>query len=357
MAQIIEHSQELKRKAAGWLDTFSAIVIGCCMLSPLAAGQATPTKTATPTKVVTPTKALVVPSAPEKGQKTFSSAQEACKALLTAMQNDDVDAQLKILGASAKELITSGDPTEDMENKVKFIEKYQQMHRLLTEPNGFTTLFIGAENWPSPIPLTHKGKEWYFDTAAGKKEILFRRIGQNELTILELCDELVAAEKEYYAQPHDGDKEKQYAQKLMSDPGKHNGLYWEVKAGEPESPLGPFVAAAEQEGYVEDASQKHEPYHGYYFRVLKEQGPRMQGGEMSYVVDGKMTRGFAFLAYPAEYKSSGVMTFLVDQDGIVYEKDLGPKTDEIVKTLRKYDPGPSWKKAAAELEQTLSQVR
>jgi Protein of unknown function (DUF2950) len=164
------------------------------------------------------------------------------------------------------------------------------------------------------------------------------------LTVIQVCGELVAAEKEYYAQPHDGDTDKQYGQNILSSQGKHNGLYWEVTQGESESPLGPFMAAAEQEGYAEDSSQKRQPFHGYYFRVLREQGPKVPGGAMSYVIDGKMTRGFAFLAYPAEYRSSGVMTFLVGQDGVVYQRDLGQRTGEIAKSLQKYDPDPTWQK-------------
>ncbi len=279
------------------------------------------------------------------GQQTFSSAAEASQALVTALQKDDRDSLLKVLGADAAGILSSGDETEDKENRGQFVQKYQQMHRLLTEPDGTTTLYIGAENWPTPIPLRHKGSAWYFDTAAGKQEILYRRIGENELTVIHVCHELADAEKEYEAQPRDGDPERQYAQKILSDSGKHNGLYWKPAPGEPESPLGPFVAAAESEGYAEDVNKKPQPFHGYYFRVLKSQGANKHDDAESYLVGGKMTRGFAFLAYPAEYRSSGVMSFLVDQNGIVYEKDLGRNTPEIAKSLVRYDRGPTWKKA------------
>jgi hypothetical protein len=222
------------------------------------------------------------------------------------------------------------------------------MHRLVAEPDGTVTLYIGAENWPTPIPLAHDGRGWFFDTPAGKKEILYRRVGRNELAVIQVCHELVDAEKGYYAQPHDGDTEKQYAQKIFSDPHKHNGLYWEAGPRETESPIGPLLASAAEEGYAPEPGHKQEPFQGYYFRVLKGQGANEPGGARSYIVDGKMTGGFAFLAYPAEYRSSGVMTFIVDQDGIVYQKDLGRRTAEIAKTLTSYDHDATWHKAEEE---------
>jgi hypothetical protein len=275
----------------------------------------------------------------QPGQQTFSSASDAAHALVEAVQKNDQPALLKILGPNAKDIISSGDDAEDKNDRSRFVQKYRRMHRLVTEPDGTTTLYIGAENWPTPIPLVRKGDSWYFDTAAGKDEILYRRIGKNELAAIQVCRELVDAEKEYYAQPHDGDKN-EYAQKLYSDPGKHNGLYWQASSGEPPSPIGPLVASAAREGYGNAADQEHQPFQGYYFQILKG-----EGHGRSYVVDGKMTRGFAFVAYPAEYRSSGVMTFVVNQDGIVYEKDLGPKTSEIVKNLSRYDRDGSWRKA------------
>jgi hypothetical protein len=282
---------------------------------------------------------------PQAGQQTFSSAAEASQALATAVSNNDLDALSKILGADAKGIISSGDETEDASDRAQFNQKYQQMHRLVTEPDGTTTLYVGAENWPTPIPLAHKGNSWYFDTAAGRQEILYRRVGKNELAAIQVCSELVDAQKEYYSQPHDGDQNPQYAQKLFSDSGKHDGLYWETSSGESASPIGPLLASASQEGDTAGANQQPQPFQGYFFRVLKGQSTKATGGSRSYLVDGKMTRGFAFLAYPAEYRSSGVMTFIVAQDGIVYEKDLGPKTSEIVKTLTRYERDASWRKA------------
>ncbi len=278
----------------------------------------------------------------QPGQQTFSSAMQASHALVTAIQNDDQPALLKILGSNAKQIVSSGDDAEDKVDRDQFVQKYKQMHRLVIEPDGTTTLYIGAENWPTPIPLVHKGSSWYFDTAAGKEEILYRRVGKNEMTAIQVCGELVDAEKEYYGQPHDGDKSAQYAQKFLSDPGKHNGLYWQTSSGETASPIGPLVAEAASDNSAEGASQARQPFEGYYFQILKGEGARH---EKSYIVDGKMTRGFAFVAYPAEYRSSGVMTFVVNQDGIVYEKDLGPKTTDIAKMLTRYSRDASWRKA------------
>ena len=283
--------------------------------------------------------------AQQPGQKTFSSAGEATKALVAAVQSNDQSALLSILGPDAKDLLSSGDQVEDKNDRDDFVQKYQKMHRLVMEPDGTTTLYIGAENWPTPIPLRHTGSVWYFDTPAGKQEILYRRVGKNELAVIQTCRELVDAEKEYYAQPHDGDSGKQYAQKFFSDPNKHDGLYWQAPAGQAESPIGPLVAAAAVEGYVRDSNQKTQPFMGYCFRVLTAQGAEANGGAKNYIADGKMTRGFAFVAYPAEYRSSGVMTFIVNQDGVVYEKDLGPKTAEMAKDMARYDHDATWRKS------------
>jgi hypothetical protein len=286
-------------------------------------------------------------AAQQPGQKTFSSAAEAGKALIVALQMDDQPALTGILGPDAKDILSSGDDVEDKNDRDQFIQKYQQMHRMVNEPDGKTTLYIGAENWPTPVPLVHEGDTWYFDTPAGKQEILYRRVGENELAVIQVCRELVDAEKEYYPKPHDGNPARQYAQKFFSDPGKHDGLYWEVDSSASESPIGPLVASAAADGYPKnpDSKAQPQPFHGYYFRVLTGQGAAVPGGARSYLVDGKMTRGFAFLAYPAEYRSSGVMTFLVDQNGIVYEKDLGRRTAEIAKSLTHYDRDATWRKS------------
>jgi hypothetical protein len=250
-----------------------------------------------------------------------------------------------VLGPDAKDIISSGDETQDKNDRAEFVQKYEQMHRLVKEPDGTTTLYIGAENWPTPIPLMRNTSGWYFDTAAGRKEILYRRIGKNEMNAIQVCRELVDAQKEYDAKAHDGDSVHQYAQKFFSDPDKHDGLYWTVAGGEEQSPIGPLVASAEAEGYKRDTNREAQPFMGYYFRVLKAQGAKTAGGARSYLVNGKMTRGFAFIVYPAEYRSSGVMTFIVNEDGIVYQKDLGVKTAVIAKTLTRYDRDATWRKA------------
>lgn len=332
-----------KTYSAGIFPRFAVTAFAALLLcAALAAAQSSAQKSPAAPSSSTP-RASVDP--PQPAQQTFSSAQEASHALVAAVKDNDQSALLKVLGPNAKTIVSSGDDAEDQNNRDEFLKKYQQMHRLVMEPDGTTTLYIGAENWPTPIPLVHKGSSWYFDTAAGKEEILYRRVGKNELAVIQTCAGLVDAEKEYYAQPHDGQKEQEYAQKFFSDPGKQNGLYWETTSGGTNSPIGPLVAVAAIEGYPQPPDRNLEPFQGYYFRILKAQGAKAPGGAHSYLADGKMTRGFAFVAYPAAYRSSGVMTFIVDQDGIVYEKDLGPKTAALAKAMTKYDPDSSWRKA------------
>jgi hypothetical protein len=283
--------------------------------------------------------------AQQPGQKTFSSAEDASNALVTAAQSNDEKAMLDILGPEGKQIVSSGDETEDAQSRANFVKRYQEMHRLVKEPDGTTVLYIGAHNWPAPIPLAHKGNSWYFDTEAGKKEILYRRIGRNELSAIRVCQELVAAQKEYSAE------HKEYAQKIFSDGGQHNGLYWEAAEGETQSPIGPLVASAVAQGYAKRRDGTPTPYRGYYFHILTRQGKNAPGGAKNYVVNGKMTEGFAFVAYPAEYRSSGVMTFIVTEDGVVYQKDLGRKTDVLAKAMKEYDRNPSWQKAEEQQEE------
>lgn len=278
--------------------------------------------------------------AQQQSQKTFSSAEEASKALVMATQNNDEKMILDILGPDGKQIVSSGDDTQDAQGRATFVMKYNEMHRLVKEPDGTTTLYIGAENWPTPIPLMKKGSSWYFDTEAGKKEILYRRIGENEISTIRVCQELVAAEKEYRSTQHG-----EYAQKIFSDEGQHDGLYWKIAAGEPASPIGPLVASAVAEGYVKGKDGPPTPYHGYLYHILTRQGASGPGGAKNYIENGKMTEGFAFVAYPAEYRSSGVMTFIVTENGIVYQKDLGKTTDVLGKAMQEYNPTPTWKKA------------
>jgi Protein of unknown function (DUF2950) len=274
--------------------------------------------------------------AQEQGQKTFAKPEDAGKALYDAMQAQDKAAIEAILGPSSSKIVSSGDEVQDKNNRDRFLERYTQMHRYAKEINGEQTLIMGAENWPFPIPLKSNAGQWYFDTAAGVKEILFRRIGRNELSAMRVCYALADAQDQYF-------KAKQaYAQRIISEPGQQNGLYWNSPEGQPESPIGPLVAEATSEGYGGEHDTP-QPFKGYFFKTLKAQGANAKGGAQNYIVDGKMTGGFAYVAWPAEYKNSGVMTFLIGKDGVVYEKNLGANTADLVKAMTTYNPDSTWK--------------
>jgi hypothetical protein len=294
-----------------------------------------------------PTRAV----AQEKGQKTFSSAEAASQALVKAAESNDEKAMLEVLGPNGKDIVSSGDPVEDKQNRENFARRFEQMHRLVREPDGTTTLYIGAENWPAPIPLVSKSNVWYFDTEAGKKEILYRRVGRNEIWTIRVCEELVKAQKEYFAAQHE------YAQKIFSDDEQKNGLYWKAAPGEAQSPMGPMVAAAVTQGYAAHKDSVPTPYHGYLYHTLLAQGKSAPGGAKSYISSGKMTDGFAFVAYPAVYRSSGVMTFIVGSDGVVYEKDLGKKTETEAKAMKSFNPDSSWHKAENVQEATNAETK
>jgi hypothetical protein len=281
--------------------------------------------------------------AQQPGQQTFTSVEDAGRAIFTAMRSPVDRALLGILGAAGDDVVSSGDPIEDLDARTNFTAKYEEMHRFVTEPNGTVSLVVGAENWPFPIPLVNKNGAWYFNTPAGKDEILFRRIGKNELAVIQACSDLVDAQKQYYLKAPYGFA-KEYAQKLVSDEGKHNGLYWEGTDDQFESPISPLIAYARQ-NRPPDQVGTHDPFNGYFFRILTSQGPHAPSGAKNYVVNGKMTAGFAFVAYPAEYRSSGVMTFIVSKSGDIYEKDLGPNTKQLAEAMTAYDPDSSWHKA------------
>jgi hypothetical protein len=285
--------------------------------------------------------------AQQPGQRTFSSPEEASSTLVAAMQSNNEKALRELLGPDGKQIISSGDVTEDMHTRADFVQRYLEMHRLVNEPDGTTIVYIGARNWPTPIPLVHNANGWYFETEAGKREILYRRIGRNEMSAIRVCEELAAAQHEYHDAQHS-----QYAQAIFSDEGQHNGLYWKVAAGEPQSPIGPLVANALAQGYPPGRNGAPTPYRGYYFHILTMQGKHAPGGAKKYIADGKMTEGFAFVAYPAEYRSSGVMTFIVSSDRVVYQKDLGKKTDAIAHSMKKYNPDSTWRKAEKTSETT-----
>jgi hypothetical protein len=272
--------------------------------------------------------------------KAFASPEEAGNGLLEAAKSGDQNALLGIFGPESKEIIFSGDATEDKATVAAFVTAYGVMHRWRKMPDEAQILLIGADNFAFPIPLKKNPTgQWYFDTAAGKDEILARRVGRNELAVIDICGALADAQAEYFSQSRGGETAKQYAIKFISDTGKQNGLYWESPQGQPRSPLGPLVAFATDEGYSAKPNS-NSSFHGYNFRMLKGQGSHARGGAKEYVVDGKMVGGFAFVAYPAEYGNSGVMTFIINQDGVLFQKDLG-KT-ETAKSMTQFDPDETW---------------
>jgi hypothetical protein len=274
--------------------------------------------------------------------KTFSSPDDAAHAMVDALRKGDRPALLTILGDGSQGLITSGDPVADKNSAQTFLKAYDQMHRFSHWSNGELFLVVGAENWPLPIPLKKNSSGWYFDTAAGQKELIYRRIGQNERSALRTLDAIVAGQHQYYGQSHNQEATGQYAARFMSTSGKQDGLYWGTATGAPESPIGPLVARASAEGYRAGSAGKPTPVHGYYFKILTRQGKDAPGGAKDYMVDGKLTGGFAVLAYPASYRSSGVMTFMVNADGDVLQKDLGPKTAKLASSLDTYNPDQTW---------------
>jgi hypothetical protein len=292
--------------------------------------------------------------AQEAGQKTFASPEDAGKALQQAVQSNGTADDLAVLGASAASIVSSGDEVQDNNNREIFLKRFQQMNRWASETSGNEILYMGAENWPFPIPLKKNASgQWYFDTKDGVQEILFRRIGKNELEAIQVCEGLADAQQEYFQELHDAGTVHQYAQKIISDEGKQNGLFWKVAEGQPESPIGPLVAHATAQGY--GASGKPEPFHGYFFHTLKAQGANAPGGAKSYIVNGNMTGGFAFVAYPAEYRNSGVMTFLIDKNGVVFQKDLGPETAATAKAMTSYNPDKTWTTTGVPIEEAGQQ--
>jgi len=276
-------------------------------------------------------------------QKTFPSAEEAVQAFIAAETSNDNKALLAIFGPEANKLIFSGDPISDKERRTDFLKLYGERNSLVAR-NGDMILQIGPDDYPFPIPLVKKGNAWYFDTAKGQEEILNRRIGANELYTIQVMLAIVDAQREYAQQKHDGDGLLTYAAKFASEPGKKNGLYWETKPGEKASPLGELVVKARAEGYRKGNAGKPVPYHGYYFRILTRQGKNAEGGAFDYFEKGRMIGGFAVVAYPAKYGNSGVMTFIVNHDGVVYQKNLGLRTAKIAVAMKAFDPGPGWQK-------------
>ena len=274
----------------------------------------------------------------------FNSPQEAVTAIVTSVREYDAAEALAILGPDAEEIIFSGDEVEGKEEAADFVEKYDEKHRLEMLGPSSATLFIGKDDWPFPIPIVKSGKSWFFDVAAGKEEILNRRIGGHELNVIQVMQAYVEAQLEYASKDRDGDGVREFAQHLKSDEGKKNGLYWPVKKGEEPSPFGPLIAEARSEGYDANSNTTRQPYHGYYYKLITRQGAKAPGGAYDYIVNGNMILGFGLIAYPAKYGASGIMTFIVNQEGVVYEVDLGEKTAEIVTKKITYSLDKTWQK-------------
>jgi hypothetical protein len=273
-------------------------------------------------------------------QKGFDTAQQAADALIQAAEAFDVAALKEILGPGSEDLVASEDAVQDKNRAAEFVTKAKEKHSVEADaknPNS-ATLVIGNEDWPLPIPIVKRSGKWYFDTKAGREEILLRRIGANELDVIEICLGYVDAQKEYAEQKHDGSTVNQFAQRIISTPGKQDGLAWKNPDGTWGGPVGEAVAEALEQGY----SDKAKPFHGYYFKVLKGQGPAAPLGEIDFVVGGAMIGGFALAAAPAEYGVTGVQTFIISHNGIVYQKDLGPDTLKEFKSMERYNPDKTW---------------
>jgi hypothetical protein len=287
--------------------------------------------------------AAVSPLAAAATQKTFATPEAAVDALIAANRGNHIGKLLEILGPQSAELIHSGDPIADRRARERFVAAYDKAHKLERDSDNKAILIVGEDEWPLPIPLIRTRARWRFDTKAGAEEILNRRIGRNELTVIEVCRAYVAAQREYAVKNLGPGGSAEYTQHFMSTIGERDGLYWPVKAGEEESPLGPLIARARAAGYRPGTPHlKPRPYYGYYFRILTQQGQNAPGGARNYIVNDHMTGGFALIAYPATYADSGIVTFIVNQDGIVFQKNLGPDTASIARQITQYDPDATW---------------
>ncbi len=274
-------------------------------------------------------------------QKAFNTPQEAAETLIQAAETYDVSALLGIFGPDGKDFVSSADPIRDKSVAASFAAKAREKHVVAVDARDKTraVLSVGNDDWPLPVPIVRKAGKWYFDSKQGHGEILYRRIGSNELDALQVCRGFVEAQHEYASDIYDASGINQYAQKIISTPGKHDGLYWKNEDDTPGGPISEAVARAIEEGY---SPGKTSGYHGYYFKVLKGQGPAARFGQLDYVIDGAMIGGFALLAFPAEYQVTGVKSFLVGFDGVVYEKDLGPVTLDVAQNIDRYNPDKTW---------------
>jgi hypothetical protein len=282
---------------------------------------------------------LVTGCARTEDHASFDSAEAAVSALAAALEEDDTAGLRRLFGPGSEELLSSGDAVQDKSERVAFVAALNQTHSLVEDGADAKTLVIGAQEWPFPIPVVKRDGRWHFDGSQGADELVYRRVGANELGAIAVARGFVSAQVEYAAAGHDGDAAGIYALKLISDQGLHNGLYWPAAHDEAPSPAGPFVAAAAAEGY---RSGERQPYHGYYYRMLYRQGTNANGGERDYFKNGLLTEGFALVAWPADYQVSGVMTFIVDQDGVVFQKDLGENTAASAAAMESFDPDSSW---------------
>jgi len=279
-------------------------------------------------------------AAPE--QTGFNTPEEAAAAFVAAVQGNDSAAMAKLLGPGAEDILSTGDAVADKSEHEWFVAAYNAKHTLDADGADKMVLSVGDDAWPMPIPIVKRDGKWVFDGDAGSDELIYRRVGRNELGAIDVCRGFVSAQTEYASLGRDGDPAGIYALKLISDEGMHNGLYWPTADDEPASPAGPFVAAAAAEGYRKAEGGARMPYHGYYYRMLFKQGTNANGGAKEYFKDGLMTEGFALVAWPADYGSSGVQTFIVNQDGVVFQKDLGEDTATAVEAIQAFDPDSSW---------------
>jgi Protein of unknown function (DUF2950) len=285
---------------------------------------------------------IVAMASPASAQQSYKTPEEAAEALVSAARNEDRKAVLAVLGPDGVDIVSSGDAVDDAATRQRFVTAYDAKHQITMLGNDKATLIVGQDDFPFPIPLLRKDGAWQFDTAAGREEILYRRIGRNELSAIQTCLAYVDAQHEYAEKGVAGSGV--HAQRIVSRPEKKDGLYWPAQAGEVESPLGALAARAAAEGYR--AREGRIPYHGYFYRILTRQGPNAPGGALDYRVRGKMIGGFALVAYPAEYGNSGVMTFLVNHQGVVYEKDLGPRGAATAASMPGFNPDRTWRQAA-----------
>jgi len=294
-----------------------------------------------------PSVLLILPptaSPQQGGEKTFSGPGEAVLALYTAAKANDSPALNAIFGSAAEDLLHTGDDVADKNARDRFMQRYDRMHRVVIEPDGTASLYIGAENWPFPVPIAKNSSgAWYFDSETGKKEVLYRRVGTNENDAIQILYTLVDAQRDYAAETRSGDAAKHYAAKFLSTEGKQDGLYWKTSDTDAPSPIGPLLVQATSEGYTAQQG-KRTPFHGYYYRILAKQGVAAKGGARDYMVNGQLAKGFAFVAWPADYRNSGVMTFIVNQDGVIYQKDLGQDTEKLAAGMNDYNPDKTWTK-------------